>query len=170
MNRMPARKRIRLDKYDYSQRGAYFVTICVKDKHELLGTIDVGANCVRPHLSDYGKIVDKEISALPMIYDFVDIDKYVIMPNHIHMIIVLDSDGRTQFAPTISRIVKQFKGSITKQIGFSPWQKSFHDHIIRNKDDYRRICKYIEDNPMLWTEDCYYTKKPSDFELHTKNS
>jgi len=158
MNRMPERKRIRLSGYNYSYKGAYFITICVKDKHEMLGTIDVGAATGRPHLSDYGKIVDEEISALPIIYDFVDIDKYVIMPNHIHMIIVLDSDGRTQFAPTISRIVKQFKGSITKQIGFSPWQKSFHDHIIRSEDDYNRICKYIDKNPTLWTEDYYYPK------------
>jgi len=76
------------------------------------------------------------------------------MPNHIHMLITIDTSGRTQFAPTVSRIVKQFKGSITKQIGYSIWQKSFHDHVVRNEEDYLHIWKYIDENPAMWTEDC----------------
>ena len=79
----------------------------------MLGNV-VGTNCVRPRLSEYGIIVEKEISVLANTYDAVAIDKYIVMPNHIHMIIVIksDSNGRTQFVPTISRIIKQFKGSI----------------------------------------------------------
>ena len=141
MNELPVRKSIRLEGYDYSSAGYYHITMCVKDRHEMLGSIDVGTNCVRPRLSEYGNIIEKEIAVMTNTYDAVDIDKYVIMPNHIHMIIVIESgsSGRTQFVPTISRIIKQFKGSVTKQIGFSLWQPRFYDQIIRNRDEYQRI-------------------------------
>jgi len=84
-------------------------------------------------------------------------DKYVIMPNHMHMIIVLHpGNGPAKLAPTISRIIQQFKGSISKQVGFSIWQKSFYDHIIRNDQEYEKIYDYIETNPLKWEEDKYY--------------
>ena len=88
-------------------------------------------------------------------YEKVSVDKYVIMPNHIHLIIVMQN-GRTQFSPTVSRIIKQFKGKVTKQVGFCIWQKSFYDHIIRDENDYLRIWEYIENNPYKWTEDKYF--------------
>ena len=83
------------------------------------------------------------------------------MPNHIHMILTLAEDGgRTMCAPThrpaIPQIVHGMKEAITKTIGFSIWQKSYHDHIIRNDADYRRIWQYIGNNPAKWREDCYY--------------
>ena len=154
---LPRRKNIRLKEYDYSSNGAYFLTICVKEKSELLGAINVGANCVRPVLSDIGQTVEGEIATLSKTYEGIVVDKFIIMPNHIHMIIIIDYEQeRTQFAPTISRIVKQFKGAITKQIGYSIWQRSYNDHIIRNKEDYLRIWQYIEENPAKWTDDEYY--------------
>jgi len=158
MKELPVRKKNRLKNYDYSQTGCYFITICTKDAHELLGEIDVsvGANCVRPRLSEYGSLVENEISSLSNRYDSIEITNHVVMPNHIHILLVIENRGRTQFAPTVSRIVKQFKGAITKQIGFSIWQKSFHDHIIRNKSEYCRIWHYIDQNPAKWMEDCYY--------------
>ena len=75
------------------------------------------------------------------------------MPDHIHLIISINSDefGRTQFAPTISRVIKQFKGSITKQIGRSVWQKSFYEHTIRNSSDFKEIWQYVENNPLKYT-------------------
>ena len=158
---IPQRKNIRIKGYDYSQAGCYFITICVQDRHQMLGKV-VGANCVRPCLSEYGNITENEISVLSNTYDTVKVVKHIVMPNHIHMIIsiVLNEDGRTQFAPTVSRIIKQFKGSITKQIGFSIWQKSFHDHIIRNDEEYQEIWNYIDTNPQKWTEDCYFVPTP----------
>ena len=154
---LPKRKNIRLEGHDYSQAGYYFITICVKDGHGMLSSIDVGANCVRPILSEIGKIIEKEIDVLSNTYEGIAVDKYVIMPNHIHMIVVIiPNPGRTQFAPTISRIIKQFKGSVTKQVGFSIWQRSYHDHIIRSESDYQRIWQYIEENPLKWAEDCYF--------------
>ena len=78
------------------------------------------------------------------------------MPNHIHVIIVLHAeDERSKTAPTVSRIIQQFKGSISKQVGFSTWQKSFYDHIIRNEIEYKKIYEYIETNPLKWEEDKY---------------
>lgn len=141
---LPKRKNIRLNDYNYSSNGAYFITICTKNKENLLWK-NVGANCVRPldqlPLSKIGIVIENEIYKLNTVYENIKVDKYQIMPNHIHLIIFIyeDSNGRTQFAPTISRIIKQFKGSITKQIGFSIWQKSFYDRIIRNENEYQSV-------------------------------
>ena len=119
---------------------------------------NVGANCVRPldqlPLSKIGIVIENEIYKLNTVYENIKVDKYQIMPNHIHLIIFIyeDSNGRTQFAPTISRIIKQFKGSITKQIGFSIWQKSFYDRIIRNEKEYQSVWNYIHNNPLKYLE------------------
>ena len=119
---------------------------------------NVGANCVRPldqlPLSKIGIVIENEIYKLNTVYENIKVDKYQIMPNHIHLIIFIyeDSNGRTQFAPTISRIIKQFKGSITKQIGFSIWQKSFYDRVIRNEKEYQSVWNYIHNNPLKYLE------------------
>jgi len=164
MKNLRVRKNIRLNDYDYSQGGYYFVTICVKDKHEMLWMpTPVGAHSVRPPLSDIGEIVEKTIENIPQIYEIVRIDKYVIMPNHIHIIMVIDCDrGRTLCAPTISRVIKQCKEYITKQIGFSMWQKSYHDRIIRDEAEYQAIWRYIDENPARWEEDKYYIKNTEE--------
>ena len=116
-------------------------------------------------LSEIGHIVECEINRLQTIYDSVDVDSFVTMPNHVHMIILIESGGRTQFgesggrtqfAPTVSRIIKQWKGVITKQIGFSPWQKSYHDRIIRNEKEYGLIAEYIKRNPETWDKDRFH--------------
>lgn len=154
---LPKRKNIRLNDYNYSSNGAYFITICTKNKENLLWE-NVGANCVRPleqlPLSKIGIVVENEIHKLNTVYENIKVDKYQIMPNHIHLIIFIyeDSNGRTQFAPTISRIIKQFKGSITKQIEFSIWQKSFYDRVIRNEKEYQSVWNYIHNNPLKYLE------------------
>lgn len=154
---LPKRKNIRLNDYNYSSNGAYFITICTKNKENLLWK-NVGANCVRPleqlPLSKIGIVVENEIHKLNTVYENIKVDKYQIMPNHIHLIIFIyeDSNGRTQFAPTISRIIKQFKGSITKQIEFSIWQKSFYDRVIRNEKEYQSVWNYIHNNPLKYLE------------------
>jgi len=146
--------------------------------HEMLGDI-VGAGSSRPgsinihpqmHLSEHGQIVKKWIYELPKKYEFVRIDNYVIMPNHIHMILSLRNDGvqdqgckggRDDPAPTIGvgNIMGYFKYQTTKEInipGF--WQRSYHDHIIRNKIEYQRIWTYIDQNPANWENDRYHKK------------
>ena len=160
----PIRKPIRIEDYDYSTPGAYFITVCTANREKIFWSDRRGELCspainahvddqgspLRAELSDIGKIVHAEISKLNTVYDAVRVDKYCIMPDHIHFIISINTDenGRTQFAPTISRVIKQFKGSITKQIGRPIWQKSFYDHGIRNQQDYNEIWEYIENNPL----------------------
>ncbi|MEM5773828.1 MAG: transposase [Anaerolineaceae bacterium] len=109
-------------------------------------------------LSSSGQIVETEIRKIGGLYDQVRIEKYCIMPDHIHLIVMIGdyagkTSGRPQVAPTLSRIIQQFKGSITKQIGYPLWQKSFYDHIIRDDDDYENIWKYIDENPYKWLEE-----------------
>lgn len=89
------------------------------------------------------------------------VEKYVIMPNHIHMILILSgNDGRTMCAPTTSRIIHHMKEYVTKRLHYSIWQKSYYDHIIRDEQDFQRIWTYIDTNPQKWEDDCYY--KESD--------
>lgn len=155
------RKPNRLTGYDYSKNGAYFITICVKDKRELFWN-SVGTPTAHPQaaerLSEYGIAVDKAINNIPNHYPCVSVDKYVVMPNHIHLILRWDSpgNGRAMRAPTVSTVINQMKGYVTKQIGFSLWQKLFHDHIIRSDEEYAKIWEYIDTNPLKWEDDCYY--------------
>ena len=91
------------------------------------------------------------------IYPQVRVDKYVIMPNHVHLILVVESGLQTR----ITHIIGQYKMSVTKEIrkccpGFDVWHRSFHDHIIRNQKSYGKIWEYIENNPLKWEEDCFY--------------
>ena len=153
MNERPVRKRNRLKDYDYSQAGAYFITICSKDRKKIFSEIIAGAN---PQLTDIGQIVDNEILKLSSTYENVTLDIYVIMPNHVHMIILIHENGRQNAAPTISQMMNQWKRAISVRLGFSLWQKSFHDHIIRNETSYLKIAAYIKNNPITWEEDCFY--------------
>ena len=157
MDKQPTRKNNRLKDYDYSQSGYYFITICTKDKKDLFWS--VGASFAGQNkLSDIGNVIDSEIIKIDNIYETnIEINNYVIMPNHIHMIIVIHNEkSQTEKIPSIQRIIQQFKGSITKQVGFPLWQKSFHDHIIRNQSEYEKIYEYIETNPLKWEDDKYY--------------
>ena len=157
------RKPNRLKEYDYSAPGCYFITICVKERTPFLRR---GAHCAPafpfPPLTDIGELVDRVIREIPSHYSNTRIEKYVIMPNHIHLLLSLlpDNNGRTMCAPTpkrgVDQIVKAMKETVTKQIGYSIWQKGFYDHIVRNDSDYYRIWKYIDNNPAKWREDCYY--------------
>lgn len=151
----PKRKPNRLKNYDYSQSGVYFITICTKDKENLFW--DVGATIGRPNLTKAGKIVERAILNIPKSYSSVTVDKYVIMPNHIHLLLHLHNEnGRAMHAPTISTVIQQMKGYVTKQLGCNIWQKLFHDHIVRNEESYKKIWQYIKDNPAKWEEDCFY--------------
>lgn len=151
------RKPHRLPNFYYNTPGAYFITICTKDRKNLFWE-DVGVSIARPQLTPWGEIADKAISQIPKHYPAISVDHYVIMPNHIHLLLQIntDADGRPMVVPTISVVVQQLKGVITKQIGQSVWQKSFHDHVIRGDADYLKIWEYIDNNPAKWEEDCFY--------------
>ena len=161
------RKIIRLPGYDYSENGVYFVTFCVKDNRPLLTDIRVGPTIGRlPEicLTDKGLIVEKAIQNIPSVYPGVYIDQYVIMPNHVHMLIRIDrSYSRPMVGPArlpgLSRMIAQLKGFVTKQIGETIWQGKYYDHIIRDEQDYMTRWRYIENNPANWLlkQDEYYS-------------
>lgn len=155
----PVRKKNRLVNYDYSQNGAYFITICTEDRKCLLSAV-VGAILDRPahvRLTAWGRCVEQAILRIPQCYPDVRLEKYVIMPNHIHLLLLIDVvPGRPRVAPTVSRIVKQTKGLATKMIGRNIFQKSFHDRVIRDDGEYQMIWQYIDTNPIRWEEDCFY--------------
>lgn len=156
----PKRKNIRLKEYDYDSAGAYFITICTANRRCYLWEA-VGTGIARPpRLSQYGKVVEKAIQNIPICYAGVSVDKYVIMPNHLHLLLRIDAEenGRAMPVPTISTIIQQTKGYVTKQIGCSIWQSRFYDHVIRNQADYDDVYRYIENNPTQWEQDELYTK------------
>ena len=101
---------------------------------------------------------------IPDIYPWIRVDKYVVMPNHVHVILIADEND---MQVSIANIVGQYKMSVTKLIRKSSpekivWQRSFHDHIIRNQKSYEKIWNYIEDNPRKWEEDCFYIRCSED--------
>lgn len=149
------RKPNRLKGYDYSENGTYFITFCTQKRYELLWK--TGYQIPQYELSEYGEITEKMILKIPVCYPAVVVDQYVIMPNHVHLLLSIQKQGRAMRAPTIATILNQMKGAITKQIGFSIWQKLFHDHIVRNQAEYQRIWEYIDTNPLKWEEDCFYS-------------
>lgn len=158
MNR-PKRKQNRLKNYDYSQPGYYFVTICTKNKEHIFGTV-VGADVlIGPHvaLSSEGELLKSVISQMSAV------DKYVIMPNHVHAIFrltELQNGPMGTSAPTQSlpQLVRYLKGRGTRLCGKTIWQRGYHDRIIRTEADYLRIWDYIDTNPAKWREDRYFAE------------
>ncbi|WP_311562198.1 transposase [Peptoniphilus duerdenii] len=131
--------------YDYSSNGLYFITVCVNDMECLFGYVDMENNMVI--LNDDGKRVDFYIQKID------EVDNYIIMPNHIHFIIRLDKDRNNK---SIQRIISGFKRAVSMDFGYSPWQKSFHDHIIKSDEEYANIWNYVENNANKWKDDCFY--------------
>ena len=157
---LPKRKPNRLPEYDYSTPNAYFITICTQSRKNLFWK-GVGAIIDRPEnvpLTNLGCLVRQCIIEIPMHYPMISVDNFVVMPNHIHLLLQIhtDADGRSLIAPTISTVVRLMKGTVSKQAGFSVWQKGFYDHVIRNDKDYQSIWNYIQGNPSKWTEDQLY--------------
>ena len=159
----PQRKRLRLPEYDYAQPGYYFITICTRErKQEALCSIEpaVGAIINRPpriSLTPLGRIVDETIRAIPDHYPGILVDQFIIMPDHVHLILSfrnIGPDGRQIAAPTpLSKIIQQMKRIASKQAGVPLWQKGFYDHVIRNDVDLANVRQYIRNNPLKWIED-----------------
>ena len=150
-NPLPNRKNIRIGDYDYSTPGAYFITVCTANREKIFWN-GVGADIIRPQnvpLSIIGNIVAQAICQIPNHYENVSVDKYCIMPDHIHLILRIEADrsGRMISAPTVSTVVGSMKRWVSRQVGRPIWQKSFYDHAIRNQQDYDEIWQYIEKSP-----------------------
>ena len=162
------RQSIRLKGYDYAQAGAYYVTVCVQDRKCPFGNVNDG----KMMSNDAGKIVNDSWRWLGDQYEYVELDEFIVMPNHIHGIICVNDAGRggSRTAPTIKRkplgrLIGAFKTVSTKQInitrqtsGNQLWQRNYYEHIIRGEDDLIRIREYIINNPARWEQDDYYVK------------
>ncbi len=152
----PQRKRTRLQSFDYSTDGYYFVTICTKNKEKLFGYIpDVTENKVI--YSDVGRLVERHIQQIGNHYQNVQIDKYVVMPNHIHMIVIIGCSLQgAESNPNLSDVIGLFKSGVSRELKRKVWQASFHDHIIRTQRSYERIWNYIDVNPLVWNKDIFF--------------
>lgn len=152
----PTRKHPRLNNFDYSMPGAYFITICTRERQRILcdiipvGRDDLGTPPYNIKLTRYGKIVNKYINLIPDNYKNVSVDKYVIMPDHIHLLLSLTSKrcAGSSHPTDISTIIGVLKRLINKEIGKNIFQSSFNDHIIRDENDYLTRWNYIENNPL----------------------
>ena len=144
MDQFYTRKKLRLQDYDYTHGNVVYATICVQGRKWLLGQIrqpETAADAPRVELSEIGEIVNQYTSTIP------GIEKYVIMPNHVHMI-VFNREGEH-----ISTKIRSWKTLITKAIGRPIWQREYYDHVIRDENDFLIKWKYIDDNPAKWAND-----------------
>lgn len=156
----PTRKTNRLSEYDYSSVGAYFITVCAYYRKCLFWE----SPCALPdslsaiNLSHFGVIVQNVITQIPIRYPHFSVDNYVIMPNHIHILLQIhaDANGRQVAAPTIQTVVGHMKRAASMAAGTPLWQKGFHDHIIRSDSDYLAAWNYIDGNPSKWFDDDLY--------------
>lgn len=176
------RKSIRLQGYDYSQAGAYFITVCTHNRVPLFGEIVDGVMV----LNTAGQIVEKCWCAIPEHFPQVTLDEFVVMPNHVHGIITVGANNHLpqHYLPlpsdetpiqsnepprplqhgtsrTIGSMVRGFKIGVTRWFRANTdihavWQRNYYEHIIRNEDAYLAIAEYIQTNPQRWETDTYH--------------
>ena len=164
------RQSIRLKKYDYSQSGLYFVTICTQNRECIFGNIinnNVGVGRDRPIsmiLNQYGKIIENVWESLPD-HHSIELDVFQIMPNHVHFILHIVLGASRRAPTTLGFIVGMFKTECTKQInklrntpGQKIFQRNYYEHIIQNENELIKIRQYIKTNPLFWNQDINYRK------------
>ncbi len=165
----------RLQKRDYSQNGLYFVTICTRERECILGKIING----EMRFSEIGNIAKKYWVEIPNHFPFIKLGTWVIMPNHVHGILIFEKPVEThetlaslqqqsgnKFGPqsrNLASVIRGFKIGITKYCRqntniYAPWQTRFHDRIIRNNKELKRISEYIKSNPLNWVDDELYSQ------------
>ena len=156
------RRSIRLRDYDYSQAGAYFITICTHKKEYAFGDIRDG----KIELAAIGKIASKYWIEIPEHFDAVELDEFVVMPNHIHGIVIINHVGVQNFEPlrhkyqhvipkSIGSIIRAYKSMVSHWCrnnghNYFRWQRNYYEHVIRNEDDLDEIREYIVNNPLKW--------------------
>ena len=166
MEEYKSRKTTRLSGYDYNTPGAYFLTICTKDRRCILSRI-VGTGVLdgpQIELLPYGKTASKYIEQLSSYYDDLSVESYVIMPNHVHILLLVKEGPSRTPVPTlqnsvVSRFVSTFKRFCNKEFGENIWQSRSYDHIIRNQTDFDQHLEYIYKNPFGWEKDALYSDK-----------
>ena len=157
MTKLPQRKSPRLQGYDYSQSGGYFITICTHERKHMFGKIDDAIMM----LSESGQIANDCWIAVPEHYPDVTLGDFVIMPNHMHGILYLMGDDTT-FKPVVGHVIRGYKGAVTARIRKQEsskrivWQSRYYDHVIRDDIDELRIRTYIQNNVGKWADDSLY--------------
>ncbi len=169
------RRSVRLKGYDYSRANAYFITICAWNRECLFGCVENSTMA----LTEYGKMLENEWLKTPQMRPNVELDAFVVMPNHFHGIIQINDiregeshtqEGVYQYAPTIrspsqtaGAIVRGFKSAVTKQINVcrnTPYadvlQRNYYEHIVRSDNELNTIREYIQNNPSTWIRDKLY--------------
>ncbi|CAN5474828.1 transposase [soil metagenome] len=178
---IPQKKHIRLKDFDYSTNGYYFITICTKNKEHFFGKMEIEIM----NLNNIGNYANNELKNLPQHFTSVKIDEYVVMPNHIHCIIILDDSEThlsrvTSFKPlsskfkpnqfskpnsgSVSLVIQQYKANVKRWCnknnhGQFEWQPRFHDRLIRNEEEYKYIKQYILENSENWNKDRFNEDK-----------
>ena len=143
------RKSPRIPNYDYSTQNYYFITICTQNRKCIFGNV----SC----LNQIGKIAEEHIRLISSHYQDVSVEKYVVMPNHIHRILELNCNGQYN----VQQIIGQYKSGVSREVGrlfpdVEVWQRSFHDNGIRTQEAFEKIWLYIVGNPQCWEKDCFY--------------
>jgi putative transposase len=164
---LPQRKSPRLKDYDYRQDGMYFITICTDKRQNLFGTVTELTMMV----NNLGKLATVELEAIPQHRPYVLIESFIVMPNHVHAIVVLNHMNKTitptppnTNAKSLSAVIGSYKAAVSRQAkrenllpqAYQLWQPSFHDHIIRNEAEHQTIYQYVDTNPWRWKEDRFY--------------
>lgn len=151
MKEYPARRKIRIDGYDYASTGAYFITVCTANREKLFWN-DVGADTIRPiqvSLSALGNFTEQAILQISEHYRNISVDNYCIMPDHVHLLLRVGSTTGGAVVE-ISTVIGSLKRWVSRQAGKSIWQKSYFDHVIRGQRDYNETWQYIEENPLKY--------------------
>ena len=177
------RRSLRLEDYGYDQPGGYFVTICTFGRGNLFGEIHEGTM----RLNRYGEIARECFEAIAKHFDNTAVDEFVVMPNHVHGIVVIMNVGARHAVPvqslgrfgkpmatSLPTIVRSFKSATTKRIndlrqtpGLPVWQRNYYEHVIRNEQSLDRIREYISNNPARWDFD---RENPAAISMEAKDA
>ena len=176
---MTERKRLRLPSHDYGQPGAYFLTLCARERAALFGRVCVGGGVLdAPYvdLSPYGAAVRDRLEEMARVYAHVSLLNYVVMPNHVHILLRVHGPSGTPAptqgiavgpsgtpAPTranqaVPAFVSTLKRMTDRTCGAALWQADYYDHVVRNDADLLRIWTYIDTNPAKWAQDEYFVR------------
>ena len=162
---LPTRKNLRLKDFDYTSAGAYFVTICAHHKQTVFGQIKSGV----VELNPYGQLAERVWRDLPEHFPDIRLDEFIVVPNHVHGVVFIDSERARHASPlrqrasNLGKVIGAFKSATTRLInrarttpGAALWQRNYYEHVIRNEASLSEIREYIANNPLKWELDEYF--------------